>query len=98
VEWGKRCRETPKQLFMGLKSAYHTDNLSLASEFATKLIRFKDEMLNNALAAALITDLGDPVTGNPFPPTLWFTNKAENWLKHVLEKKRNLMTKIYLVY
>lgn len=48
---------------MGLKSAYHTDNLPQASEFATKLVRFKDEMLNNALAAALITDLGDATIG-----------------------------------
>jgi hypothetical protein len=67
VEWGTKSRESPKQLFIGLKSAYHIDDVALASDFASKLVRYsKDELLNNALAAAIISDLNDTTTGITF--------------------------------
>ena len=54
VEWGARCGDKPKQLLMGIKSAYYLDNLPSAVDFATKLTKQKEGIICHLLLLLMV--------------------------------------------
>jgi len=65
ADWQKNCGERAKQLVSIINASYHADLPDSAIQAAKKLnsISKSDYVMDKALAAALISDLGRPVEG-----------------------------------